>query len=73
MCGVSPDNLLVEMIELKDHPWFVATQFHPEFQSRPQRAQPLFKAFIKAALEHHRRVEDLSPGRVEERVTKVAK
>jgi CTP synthase len=68
MCGVSPDTLLVEMIELKDHPWFVATQFHPEFQSRPQRAQPLFKAFIKAALEHHTRVEDLAPGRVEERV-----
>ncbi|MCX6647138.1 MAG: CTP synthase [bacterium] len=68
MCGLSPDNLLVEMIELKDHPWFVGTQFHPEFQSRPQRAQPLFRAFIKASLEHHRRVEDLAPGRVEERV-----
>lgn len=62
MSGVSPDDLLVEMIEVKDHPWYVATQFHPEFQSRPQRAHPLFRAFIKASLEHHRRVEDLVPG-----------
>lgn len=68
LCGVSPDNLLVEMIELKDHPWFVATQFHPEFQSRPQRAHPLFREFIRASLEHHRRVEDLLPGKVGERV-----
>ena len=62
MCGVSPDDLLVEMIEIKDHPWFVGTQFHPEFQSRPQRAHPLFRDFIKASLEYQRRVEGLAPG-----------
>jgi len=61
MSGVSPDNLLVEMIELKDHPWFVATQAHPEFQSRPQRAHPLFREFIKASKAYHKRVEDLMP------------
>ncbi len=61
MSGVSPDDLLVEMIELKDHPWFIATQGHPEFQSRPQRAHPLFRSFIKASLEYHKRVEDLKP------------
>jgi len=47
--GLSPDNLLVEAIELKDHPWFVCVQFHPEFQSRPTRPHPLFQAFIKAS------------------------
>ncbi len=62
MSGVSPDDLLVEMIELKDHPWFVATQFHPEFQSRPQRAHPLFKTFIRASKDYQKRVEELSPG-----------
>lgn len=49
--GLSPDGKLVEMIELKDHPWFVATQFHPEFKSRPNRAHPLFRDFIAAVLE----------------------
>ncbi len=47
--GLSPDGNLVEIIELTDHPWFVATQFHPEFQSRPNRPHPLFKQFIKQA------------------------
>jgi len=70
MCGVSPDDLLVEMIELKNHPWYVATQFHPEFQSRPQRAHPLFKAFIKASKEYHKRVEELMPGSIKEPVVK---
>lgn len=51
MCfsGLSPDAHLVEIIELPDHPWFVAGQFHPEFISRPTRPQPLFKAFVSAA------------------------
>jgi CTP synthase len=49
--GVSPDNRLVEMIELADHPWFVATQAHPEFRSRPNRAHPLFRDFVGAAVE----------------------
>lgn len=50
--GISPDERLVEMIELKDHPWFVAVQFHPEFKSRPNRPHPLFREYIKAALEN---------------------
>src|SRR5699024_2806517 len=50
--GMSPDGNLVEIIELKDHPWFVACQFHPEFTSRPTRAQPLFKGLISAAVEN---------------------
>jgi CTP synthase len=49
--GTSPDGRLVEIVELQDHPWFVACQFHPEFKSRPTRPHPLFKAFIGAALE----------------------
>lgn len=49
--GISPDNKLVEIIELKDHPFFVATQFHPEFKSRPLRPHPLFKEFVGAAVE----------------------
>jgi CTP synthase len=48
--GTSPDGRLVEIIELADHPWFVASQFHPEFTSRPTRPQPLFRDFINAAL-----------------------
>ena len=47
--GTSPDNRLVEMIELPDHPWFVASQGHPEFKSRPTNPHPLFVAFVKAA------------------------
>ncbi len=50
--GTSPDGRLVEIIELAEHPWFVAAQFHPEFKSRPTRPQPLFKQFIKAAIEN---------------------
>ena len=50
--GVSPDERLVEIVEVKDHPWFVATQYHPEFKSRPNRPHPLFRDFIKAALEN---------------------
>jgi CTP synthase len=46
--GVSPDNRLVEITEIKDHPFMLGTQFHPEFLSRPNRPHPLFSAFIKA-------------------------
>jgi CTP synthase len=49
MSGRSADNKLVEIIELKDHPWFVATQFHPEFKSRPTRPHPLFRDFVAAS------------------------
>jgi CTP synthase len=49
--GTSPDGRLVEIIELADHPWFVASQFHPEFVSRPTRPQPLFRDFIQASIQ----------------------
>ena len=48
--GLSPNGRLVEIVELADHPWFVASQFHPEFRSRPQRAHPLFREFVAAAI-----------------------
>ena len=50
--GISPDGKLVEIVELKDHPWFVACQFHPEFKSTPLVAHPLFARFVKAAKEN---------------------
>jgi len=50
--GINPRRNLVEIVELKDHPWFLAVQFHPEFQSKPNQAHPLFAAFIRAALKH---------------------
>lgn len=52
LSGTSPDERLVEIVEIKDHPWFVGVQFHPEFKSRPNRPHPLFRDFIKAAIEH---------------------
>ncbi|MCL5290662.1 MAG: CTP synthase [Firmicutes bacterium] len=50
--GTLPDGYLVEIIELPDHPWFLATQFHPEFKSRPNRPHPLFRDFLGAAVRH---------------------
>jgi CTP synthase len=50
--GTSPDERLVEVIELPEHPYFVASQYHPEFKSRPLRPQPLFRDFVGAACEH---------------------
>jgi CTP synthase len=47
--GTSPDGRLVEMVELPNHPFFIATQFHPEFQSRPNTPHPLFQGLVKAA------------------------
>ena len=52
--GLSPDGDLVEMIEFPDHPFFIASQFHPELKSRPQRAHPLFKGLVHAAKERKR-------------------
>ena len=49
LAGLSPDERLVEIVELKDHPWFVGVQFHPELKSRPNKAHPLFRDFIAAA------------------------
>jgi CTP synthase len=51
--GLSPDNTLVELIELPDHPWFVGCQFHPEFQSKPVRPHPLFREFVRASLAYN--------------------
>ncbi len=51
MAGVSPDENLVEMLELKDHPWYISGQFHPEFKSRPLKPQSLFRDFIRATIE----------------------
>ena len=50
LSGQSPDGRLVEIVELTDHPWFVASQFHPEFKSRPERPHPLFDGFVTASL-----------------------
>jgi CTP synthase len=52
LCGVSPDNNLVEIVELKDHPWFLGCQFHPEFKSTPLKPHPLFREFVKSSLSH---------------------
>src|SRR5581483_11754991 len=48
--GQSPDGRLVEIVEVKDHPWFVGTQFHPEFKSRPNRPHPLYRDFVGACV-----------------------
>ncbi len=54
LSGVSPDGRLVEIVELPEHSWFVAGQFHPEFKSRPEKAHPLFAGFIRASLENRK-------------------
>jgi len=59
LSGTSPDGRLVEVVELPNHPWFLATQFHPEFKSRPTNPHPLFKDFMRAALEHRGKQEQL--------------
>ena len=61
LSGVSPDELLVEIVELPDHPFFVASQFHPELKSRPTNPHPLFVGFMAAALEHRRAVVPAQP------------
>jgi len=60
--GTSPDGRLVEIIELRDHPFMLGTQFHPEFKSRPTRPHPLFRAFIAAALDYQHGLRDSAPG-----------
>lgn len=52
MSGISPDGQLVEIVEIRDHPWFLGCQFHPEFKSRPMNPHPLFVSFIRSALDH---------------------
>ncbi|HLX34018.1 MAG TPA: CTP synthase [Candidatus Limnocylindrales bacterium] len=63
LSGQSPDGRLVEIVELKDHPWFVASQFHPEFKSRPERPHPLFDGFVAAALQPHPEIRRHQPVR----------
>lgn len=55
LSGLSPDGRIVEMCEISDHPWFIATQAHPEFKSRPNRPHPLFKGFVGAALDYQQK------------------
>lgn len=57
LAGISPDGKLVEIVELKEHPWFVGVQFHPEFKSRPNKPHKLFTSFIAAALQQKRKIE----------------
>ena len=52
--GTSPDGELVEIVEVENHPWYVAVQFHPEFKSKPDKAHPLFAGFVEAAVQRHR-------------------
>lgn len=59
LSGISPDGRIVEMLELADHPYFVGTQGHPELKSRPNRAHPLFRGLIKAAVEYSQREEKM--------------
>ncbi len=61
VAGTSPDGSLVEIVELPNHRWFVAVQYHPEFKSKPTAAQPLFAGFIAAAVEHHAAKHDRTP------------
>jgi CTP synthase len=58
LSGLSPDSTLVEIIELRGHPWFLGCQFHPEFKSRPMDSHPLFRGFVEAALQSRRSVTD---------------
>jgi CTP synthase len=59
--GTSPDGKLVEVIELADHPWFVAVQCHPEFKSKPTKAHPLFRSFVQASLMRHEKKGGKAP------------
>jgi CTP synthase len=54
--GMSPDGKLPEIMEIKDHPWFIGVQFHPELKSKPLDPHPLFRSFVKAAMEQSRLV-----------------
>jgi CTP synthase len=63
LSGVSPDNNLVEIIEIPNHPWFIGVQFHPEFLSKPLKAHPLFESFIEAALKNRDARKNNSDGK----------
>jgi CTP synthase len=59
LVGKSVDGMLVEVVEIPDHPWFVGCQFHPEFTSTPRYGHPLFTGFIEAAIAHHEAAVEL--------------
>jgi CTP synthase len=61
LSGQSPDGRLVEIVELRDHPWFMASQFHPEFRSRPDRPHPMFDAYVAACVAEAARVHAIEP------------
>jgi CTP synthase len=67
--GLSPDGQLVEIVELRDHPWFVGVQFHPEFRSRPFRPHPLFTGFAEACVRHETALLEESAVRQESRAS----
>jgi CTP synthase len=67
--GINPDSNLVEIIEYIDHPFFVASQFHPEFKSRPDHAHPLFSDFIEAAYKNSQHVLAKSSNKLENKVS----
>jgi CTP synthase len=62
--GTSPDESLVEIVEIKDHPWFVGCQFHPELRSRPRNVHPLFREFVAAAKGYRMRTRTYAGGEV---------
>jgi CTP synthase (UTP-ammonia lyase) len=65
IAGTSPNGKLVEIIEVEDHPWFVAGQFHPEFKSKPDQAHPLFREFIRHAIRHQESRQEAAAGNAE--------
>jgi CTP synthase len=70
--GATPDGTYVEIVEIRDHPWFLACQFHPEFKSRPLDPHPLFKAFVSASLRNRKRrgeMREAAPAHAEAEVT----
>ena len=72
--GTSPDGVLAEIIELKKHPFYIAVQYHPEFKSKPTAPQPIFAAFINAAVERRRaRAEKESKAAAEDRQASTSK
>jgi len=58
LSGISPDGRIVEMVELRDHPFYIGTQAHPEFKSRPNHAHPLFAGLVAAAKDHKEGLAD---------------
>ena len=58
--GINPERDLIEIVEVEDHPWFVGVQFHPEFQSKPNKAHPLFAGFVEATLAHNLSVKQVA-------------